>query len=117
MLCHDGHRFVWDMGGSGIGATGFGRIGGNNVGKHPASVSGELGLENNRAYDCLVRVKRNGLDAFLDGKLLVHYPTDYADVGPHPEWDLEGDQIGVGCIGRTIFHRIELAEPANSDPR
>lgn len=115
-------RFTWCMNSFGA-RTGFGRVGGKNVGSNPASVQGKLAIESDRRYRSVVQVRKWGVAAYLDGKLLVQYRTDFADLTPQPAWEVGPEALGVGANSRTLFHKIELTEvlppftPANAGAR
>jgi hypothetical protein len=56
-------------------------------------------LEHGRRYSATVQVRKDGLKAYLDGKLLTSYQTDYHDMGPYVQfWKFRDDSaLGLGC--------------------
>jgi WD40 repeat protein/predicted Ser/Thr protein kinase len=71
-----------------------------------------LCLKNNLAYTVLLQVRADGAKAFLNGKLMLSWLTDYADIGLNPQWKLRNTlRLGIGSSeSETIFHRLELLE-------
>ena len=69
-------------------------------------------LDNSRLYTVVLQVRKNGLSAYLDGKLKSSWKTDYRDMGTDTNWGLPDPRfIGLGTYeSPTEFRRIELLE-------
>jgi|GEM_PF-3526901 len=82
----------------------------------PAEINAQkmdaLCLRNDLSYTLLVQVRAEGAKAFLDGKPILTWDTDYADIGLSPYWKLRNTlRLGVGSHEcETIFRRMELLE-------
>ncbi len=90
---------------------GFEAINGKAVGNGPTAVHIPH-LEHGRRYSVVVQVRKQGLKAYLDGKLMVEWPTDYSDMSPWPVWRFKDDTLlGFGCSKTTaVFDEIKLIE-------
>ena len=90
---------------------GFEAINGKAVGNGPTAVHIPH-LEHGRRYSVVVQVRKQGLKAYLDGKLMVEWPTDYSDMSPWPVWRFKDDTLlGFGCSKTTAaFDEIKLIE-------
>jgi hypothetical protein len=69
-------------------------------------------MKQGRRYVSKVEVRNNGVRAFLDGKLVATWQTDYADMDLPRNWELRGSGLlGIGAqADRIMFHRIEVRE-------
>ena len=69
-------------------------------------------LNNGQEYTSVVKVRKNGVEAYLDGKLISAWKTDYSDMSLGAGWSLKrNDVIGVGSFqSPTIFRTIEVIE-------
>lgn len=90
--------------------AGFELIGRKRLTDNPTGVRSTAVLANNRQYDCVVKVRKDSLAAYLDGELLSKCDTDGSDLaaGGWGDW---GGVIGVGTYASpTTFQRIEVTE-------
>ena len=66
-------------------------------------------MKNGQVYDCVVKVRNDRLEAFIDDQLIISHLTDYSDIdlSPLPPWK-HPDRVGF----HTFFagFRIETAE-------
>ena len=64
----------------------------------------------------VVCVRKDGLRAYINGKLMANWPTRFSDMGIEKAWQLPSLQlIGVGAMNSdTTFHKIELKEIAGT---
>ena len=77
-----------------------------------ASKMEALCLRNDRSYTLLVQVRAEGAKAFLDGRPILSWDTDFADISLNPFWKLRNTlRLGVGSHeSETVFRRMELLE-------
>jgi len=77
-----------------------------------------LKLENNQPYTVTVEVRKDGVRALLDGKMLLEYKTDYKDLSGYASWKLKDTSLlGVGANSAGVrFEKIELV-PVTGQPR
>lgn len=62
-------------------------------------------------YAWTVKVRKNGVAAFLNGQLMSQYKSDFSDFGLWDGWKLGDDRaLGVGSISPTVFHVIRVQE-------
>lgn len=72
-------------------------------------------LNNGQRYTSIVQVRNSEVRIFLDGKLLVTYPTNYSKLRIRPEWALKGNNtLGVGGHSSLVhFHELKLLDAKN----
>jgi hypothetical protein len=65
-----------------------------------------------KSVSSIVSVRRNGVKAYVDGKLLASWTTNFTDMGLEPAWRLSSiETLGVGAtMSDTIFHKIQIKE-------
>ncbi|MCX6909179.1 MAG: hypothetical protein NTY01_14210, partial [Verrucomicrobia bacterium] len=92
-------------------AMGFEAINDKGVGFNPSGVSMPH-LECGRRYTVAVEVRKDGVTAYLDGKRMTGWKTDYRDMSPYPIWKFNDDTLlGIGCVKTTaIFHEMKVIE-------
>ena len=75
-------------------------------------------LINGRQYTATVRVRRNQIEAWLDGSRIATYIGDGSNLSPLPDWALNNPTaIGLGAYeSRTIFHRARLKPASIESP-
>ncbi len=95
VLAHAGRQFVWTMAGWDNHVCGFGDVMAVVANANPTTVTRPAVFENGRRYDCLVRVRRDRVAAYIDGQLVSQWPTDYDDLGSYTRGLLRPDTIGV----------------------
>jgi len=97
------------MGGWKRTVTGFQQIGGKSANVNPTGVR-DLDWENGRKHTSVIRVRRQSIEAWLDGKLITSYKTDGSDLS-NRDWEVNGYALGLGSeVSSTIFHSAELIE-------
>ena len=71
-----------------------------------------LPFPNGRRYSLVVQVRNGGFKAFVDGKQMIVYVTNYKNVTPHTGWVLPNKLcVGIGTYGcPVVFHTAELME-------
>ena len=107
-----GHAVMWMMGGDNNRVFGFAYFGGKDAGHHSAAVRTAACLTNGRNYTSILQVRRGGVKAYVDDRLVTHLNTDFSDATLHPLWDLPDHKLlGVGSWSSSIaFQKIELLE-------
>ena len=112
ILSRNGKAFAWTMGGSANTVFGFETIAGVSATANKTTVKKTSCLENGRKYTSLVQVRSTGLKAFLDGKLITEWKTDYSDMDLYADWKLrDATLLGLGSWNNAaVFHSAELVE-------
>jgi serine/threonine-protein kinase len=112
LLSKGGTPFLWAMGAVGNSIFGFGTINGAWASVNPTTRHDPNALVNGQVYTVVVQVRRNGLWAYVDGKLKSSWKTDYKDMSSDDNWGLPDPHwIGLGTYeSPTEFRRIELLE-------
>jgi hypothetical protein len=114
VLSRNGHQFIWSLGCASNTMMGFGFIRGGWVHEPTNPTRRVVGsvLTNGKTHTSLVQVRNDGLKAFLDGKLIVEYPTTYDELSMHPDGSLRSTKnLGVGAWSSGMtFEKIELVE-------
>ncbi len=104
------HPFIWVM--SADGMFTFHYVKGAGAGANKTTVNLRVGIKDNRRYTSLVKVRKNGAEAFLDGKLITQWKTDFSDTVHDGFWALPNKScLGVASgNSHVIFHSIEVRE-------
>ena len=121
-----GTFFAWEMGASGNSLLTLVPPGARDAGS-PATSHRTPCLVNRRPYTTIVRVRRDGVQAFLDDQPAAEWKGSPSQLGADPRWKLrDGKVLGVGShASPTDFHSIEIlavtgrgrrAVPAPSPP-
>jgi hypothetical protein len=89
--------------------TGFQQIAGRWANSNLTGVRG-IKFENGQMHTSVVRVRKDSIEAWLDGKRIAAYATDGSDLS-NRDWEIGKYPLGVGSeVTSTVFHRIELIE-------
>jgi len=109
-LTGGGHSFVWVLNAASTPVTAFSQI--RNQGVSSNASKTPLNLQNGRKYTSVVQVRSDSVTAFLDGKPLVQWKTDYKDMSVPQQWKMHGDtMIGLGNENCSVtYHAIEVLD-------
>lgn len=112
VLYANGHQFGWYMGAYVNTFAGFQMIDGKAMPENPTGVKVCQFLQPDRQYTALVEVRKDGVKAYVDGKLLSQWSTDYHDMSLFPESRLRGqDLLGLWTAAvATTFHSAQVRE-------
>ena len=105
-----GTPFNWCMA---VGdAFGFESINGKHVFDDGAATTQRLAFKHGVRHTSLVKVRKDGVQAWLDGKLIAEHKTDYRDVSRMGDWSFRNDdKLGIGTWSKpSRFHKAELIE-------
>jgi hypothetical protein len=106
--------FIWVMGtGPGDAQYTFHYLkGGGDFGNKTSTKF--RGIENGREYKSVLKVRKDGVKAYLNGRLIASWDTDFSDADPRPYWALRTKSvIGLGTgdgDGVTEFRRARVVE-------
>lgn len=102
-----GGQFYFQLGCFWNTRAGFGVVRGQHADRNAASVPHQL--QGNRRYVATIQVRRDSFAAYVDGRLLVQYRTDYSDVSMCNDWDL-GNVGGfvLGSWNSYRFYEVKL---------
>ncbi|MBI5819345.1 MAG: hypothetical protein HZA88_10185 [Verrucomicrobia bacterium] len=92
---------------------GFQMVGGKSVTGNQTTVRTENCLKIGQTATSLLQVRKNGVKAYLDGKLVSQWATDFSDASlDTPFWSMPDKRLlGVGSHKSSfVYHRIELLE-------
>jgi hypothetical protein len=104
--------FTWIMGSHGNRVCGFERINGERANEvaNPTHLIVDKVFENGRRYTSIVRVRKDGVVAEVEGRILARYQGDFLEM-------TEGAfGVGKGALGigswdsKTAFHVVEVTE-------
>jgi len=109
-ICYSGgQQFTYQTGGFGNTLAAFGELHGISDRDNKSANRKDHWLSDGQYYDCMVKVRRTGVEAWLDGQLVSALKTDYSDIGLHDAWRLSRtDVIGLGA--QHVAVRFETAE-------
>jgi hypothetical protein len=105
-----GRKFEWIMGSAVGTVSGFQMINGQWSAQNPTKAY--AGLNTNQRYTSVVKLRHDGVKAYLDGTLVADWKTNYADMSL---WDGYGFR-NPGTLGiatwktPTIFHSAKVTE-------
>jgi clan AA aspartic protease (TIGR02281 family) len=106
-----GSQFAWMISGWGGTISGFEFVRGKNAYNNPTTKKNSGWLSNNREYVSVVKVRKSGVEAYLDGTLISAWKTDFSDMSIDPAWALKGsNQIAVGAHCVAVFRTVEVTE-------
>jgi len=92
---------------------GIQNIDGQNIRTNATRVDNVV-LENGRRYTAEVRVRRDQVQAFLDGQLLTTYEGDGSNLTLLELWSLPEKSLGIGAYDSdTTFHEVRLRPVSN----
>jgi hypothetical protein len=104
-----GRRFNFIVGGWGNKISAFGLINGKMGNNNPTMVKADGWIVNGERYVMLVKVRKNGVEGYLNDTVVVRWPTNFTDMASHPWNKLQrGDTLGLLVFDNEA--RIESAE-------
>ena len=100
---------AFDLDAWGQHLAGFQNVGGKNARENSTRVE-NVTLLNGQKYTAELRVRRDRVDAYLDGKLLSTYRGDGSDLSILNNWRIPSKRtLGIGAWdSETLFHSIEV---------
>jgi serine/threonine protein kinase len=114
ILTAGGRSFTWEMGGFDDALCGFERVQGLDFASltNPTiCIDGRHWLSNRRRHTCVVRVRKNGVAAFLDGQSITQWTTDFHDISMDEKWVVAPGLLGLGSHdGSAAFDEVRLTE-------
>ncbi|MCX6899099.1 MAG: SUMF1/EgtB/PvdO family nonheme iron enzyme [Verrucomicrobia bacterium] len=110
-LAKAGRNFTWNFfGASGSELFAFEKVGGQGMQGNPTTARLSR-IELGRVYASMVQVRNGQVTAFLDGKQVSSWKTNYTDMDAYAGWKLRNPSLlGVGSQSRLAFRRIEIRE-------
>ncbi|MBI1314871.1 cyclic nucleotide-binding protein [bacterium] len=80
--------------------------------------SGNHTLQNGRRYTAEVRVRKDRVEGYLDGRLISTYRGDGSDLSMLGSWQIpDRTALGIGAWdAEAIFHAIEVTRPGSDTP-
>lgn len=104
---------TFDIDGWSENLGGIQNIDGANIRTNSTRVDNVV-LENGRRYTAEVRVRRNQVQAFLDGQLLTTYTGDGSNLTLLELWILPEKSLGLGAYDSdTTFHQVRVRPISN----
>jgi putative intracellular protease/amidase len=100
---------AFDLDAWGQHLAGFQNVGGKDV-RQNSTRAADVTLINGQKYTAELRVRRDRVDAYLDGKLLSTYRGDGSDLSVLANWRIPSKRrLGIGAWdSETLFHSIEV---------
>lgn len=100
---------AFDLDAWGQHLAGFQKVGGKDA-RQNSTRTENVTLVNGQKYTAELRVRRDRVEAFLDGKLLMTYRGDGSDLSILETWRIPSKKtLGVGAWdAETLFHSIEV---------
>ncbi len=112
IFSHYNRTAMWILGGQKNTAFGFQLVAGVAAFKNRTCAWMKNGLEIGRDYTSILKVRNNGVKAYLDGKLISEWTTDYGDASLDRVWDLPDKRLlALGSSDSFFeFYKIDLLE-------
>jgi hypothetical protein len=110
ILSHSGHDFSYINGANGNTASGFERIDGRGASDGKTAVRLNPTQDKGVRHSSVIKVRQHSISAYVDGKLMADYSTDFSELTLHNEFNIGGGALGVGSLCPTTFHVIEVVE-------
>ncbi|MCX6898212.1 MAG: hypothetical protein NT105_05880 [Verrucomicrobia bacterium] len=108
------HAALWIIGNKDDTLYGFEMVGGKGIyaANNPTVKGATIGFASGRSFTSLVKVRKSGLKAFMDGKQITEWKTDFNDASISPYWELPNRQLlGIGNYRASfVFEKIEIVE-------
>jgi hypothetical protein len=112
LFSQDEKPALWAMGHWCNSCFGFEMVKGRSANNNPLTVWTPHCLENNRVYASVLQVRKSGVRAFLDGRLMNEWKTDFSDASRQTLWKLPNERA-LGLISDrvvTVFHSVDVVE-------
>jgi eukaryotic-like serine/threonine-protein kinase len=112
-----GTAFNWCMG---VGEVcGFEALNGMHVFDRSSPLTRRWTARPGERHTSIVKVRKDGVSAFLDGELVVSFQTDYHDLSRTDDWSMrENNRLGLGTWNKsTVFHKVELIDRTSAAER
>ena len=106
----DGVAFNWCMN---VGElSGFESLDGKHLFDPSATLTRRMTVRPGVRHTSLVKVRKDHIQAIVDGAVVVDYKTDYHDLSRLDDWSFRNnDKLGVGTWNKpTRFHKVELID-------
>lgn len=111
LAVHD-RQFAWIMAAWGTWMA-FNEVNGLGPRKNKTGVHVSALFENGKRNQVIVKVRTSGLEAYLNGKLISQWKTDYSDMGGYTLKDKNA--LGLAANNTlTKFYRVEVTEITGS---
>jgi hypothetical protein len=114
IMCKAGRSFAWLMGVSNNTQCGFALVNGCRVWQkdNPTTVIAAASTYRKPKCESIVKVRNSGLEAYVDGKRITQWRTDYKDLTTFPACKLKNDLLlGLATnLSPTRFYTIEVKE-------
>jgi hypothetical protein len=94
--------------------SGFESINGRHLFEPGAPAARHFVAEPGTRHTSCVRVRKDAVQGWVDGEMIVEWKTDYHDLGRLHDWPTrDNDKLGLGSWNKpTRFHKAELIDPA-----
>lgn len=112
-VCYrDGHQFGYQVGGWYNKVAAFEMVNGIAGADNKTAQKKDHWLADGQHHSMLVKVRRSGAEAFLDGQLITSLRTDYSDLSLSSYWTLSrADVVGLGAhMNGVRFDTVEIIE-------
>ncbi len=110
-ICVGGpNQFLWAMSGWGGNVSGFDRV--NDKDANAGPTRRQFGISGDDRHISIVKVRKDGVEAWVDGRLIDEWRTDYRDVALYPDLAIP-DHKGlalVSYLSPTTFHSAKVTE-------
>jgi hypothetical protein len=108
----EGHQFVYQLGGWDNRVTAFEMVHGKVGTDNKTAKRKDHWLAVGQHYTSLIKVRKTGVEAYLDGVLTTDLKTDYSDMSLYSVWKLSRNNVvGIGASKNiTHFDKVQIIE-------
>jgi TIR domain len=108
VLSYGGKSFAWVMGRNLNRIDGFELIDGVLASQNRSGVPVRISLVNGQKYTSTVKVRKNSVAAYIDGKLVSQITTDYSDLSIPKIHDMGPDCLGITANDSVLIYAASV---------
>ncbi|HET6248414.1 MAG TPA: hypothetical protein VFE47_12000 [Tepidisphaeraceae bacterium] len=112
ILYSAGHQFSFQIGGGKGTMAGFDMVRGKGVMDNKTAKLKKRWLSDGQRYTSVVKVRKTGVEAYLDGQFVTALGADVSDTSLYGDWSLaQPEEVGIGAYQGSIrFDTAEIIE-------
>jgi hypothetical protein len=112
ILYNKGHQFLYQVGGWGNKVSAFEMVNGVGGPDNKTARRKPTWITSGQHYTSLVKVRKAGVEAYLDGQLVTSLKTDYSNMSLYGGWKVRHDNVvGLGAhLSTVLFETAEIIE-------
>jgi hypothetical protein len=107
-----GHQFAFHIGAWGNKFSGFEMVDDKNIQHNASTARADKWLVGGQHYVSLLKIRRTGVEGYLNGRLVSGLKTDYSNLSSNAAWNLpRPTAVGLGATLSSVrFDGVEIIE-------